>query len=231
MRDGEIDVFSSPGYLDGPVVSGGITLAPDEGVLWAGGPARIPWWFGGHDVYLTAFMLAWLAFVAGMGVLAVHSGSAAFLMVVLCADQSQADHDLATAGRRYTGCCPGVACCAAPPSVRGGSIFTGLACSDGSGQRSGGWRELTWPATTVVPPALIALADTQEGRAAHRRRPDRHPRADEQIALTGTFSPGVPAAKSTCQNRSICARGRSLRRLRQGRKYSAAGATACYVFS
>src|SRR5260370_296464 len=83
MRDGESDVYSSPCHLDGPAVPGGITLAAGEDVLWTGRPAGIPWWFGGHDVYLTAFALTWLTFVTRIGVLAVQPGSAAVLIFLV----------------------------------------------------------------------------------------------------------------------------------------------------
>lgn len=79
----------------------GITLGAGEEVLWAGGPARIPWWFGSQDVYVSASALVWLAVVAG------------------------------------------------------------LASADGSPRRRG-WQQLTWPASTVTPPAFIGLAEAEE---------------------------------------------------------------------
>lgn len=188
MRDGEIDVFSSPGHLAGPGVPGEITLAADEEVLWTGGPARIPWWFGGHDVYLTVFALAWLAFVTGMGVLTVRLGNAAFLVFLvpfafvggvypsagrvvhrrLLIKRScyvLTSHRLITTWRPLGGGTPVVVQARLgvllPPTLRGTSVVTGRVFADGSSQRYR-WRELTWPATTVTPPAFIALANAQE---------------------------------------------------------------------
>jgi hypothetical protein len=48
-----------------------------------------------------------------------------------------------------------------PPTVRGTSILTGLASGDSTRQRNG-WKELTWPATTAAPPAVIGLANAQQ---------------------------------------------------------------------
>jgi hypothetical protein len=49
-----------------------------------------------------------------------------------------------------------------PPVIRGRSVITRLATSpDVSSQRTG-LKELTWPATTAVPPVFTALADAQE---------------------------------------------------------------------
>jgi hypothetical protein len=80
FRDGETDAFSPPAPLAGRAVPGEVSLGPGEQVLWTGEPAGIPWWFGGRDVYLTAFALVWLAFVTGMGVLAARSGGAGFFL-------------------------------------------------------------------------------------------------------------------------------------------------------
>ena len=187
MRDGEIDVFSS-GHLAEPGVPGEITLAPGEDVLWTGGPARIPWWFGGRDVYLTAFALVWLAFATGMVVLVARSGTAAFLVFLvpfafaggvypaagrvvhrrLRIKRSRyvlTSHRLITTWRPLGGGTPIVVQARLgallPPALRGTSVVTGLASADGSSQRYG-WKELTWPATTAVPPAFIAVANAQE---------------------------------------------------------------------
>ena len=188
MRDGEIDVFSSPGHLAGPGVPGEITLAPGEEVLWTGGPTGIPWWFGGRDVYVTAFALVWLAFVTGMGVLVVQSGTAAFLVFLvpfafaggvypaagrvvhrrLRIKRScyvLTSRRLITTWRPLGGGTPVVVQARLgallPPVLRGTSVVTGLASADGSSQRNG-WKELTWPATAVAPPAFIALPNAQE---------------------------------------------------------------------
>ncbi len=188
MRDGEIDVYSSPCHLDGPAVPGGITLAAGEDVLWTGRPAGIPWWFGGHDVYLTAFALTWLTFVTGMGVLAVQPGSAAFLIFLVPFALAGGVYPAAgrvvhrrlrikrscyvlTSRRLITTWRPlgrGTPVVVQawlgallPPILRGTSVVTGLASADGSRRRNG-WKELTWPATAVAPPAFIALADAQE---------------------------------------------------------------------
>lgn len=48
-----------------------------------------------------------------------------------------------------------------PPVLRGRSVFTGPASAAGFSQRYG-WKEITWPATTVAPPAFIALANAKE---------------------------------------------------------------------
>lgn len=188
MRDGEIDVLSSPGRPDWPAVPSEIQLAAGEDVLWTGRPAGIPWWFGRHDVCLTAFALAWLAFVAGLGVLAVQSGNAAFLIFLVPFALASGVYPAAgrvvhrrlrikrscyvltsrrliTAWRPLGGGTPVVVQAwlraLLPPVLHGTSIVTGLASADRSRQRNG-WKELTWPATTVAPPAFIALADAQE---------------------------------------------------------------------
>jgi hypothetical protein len=188
MRDGETDAFRPAGHLAGPAAPGEITLEAGEDVLWAGGPARIPWWFGRHDVYLTVFVLAWLSFAAGMCILTVQSGSTAFLVFLV--PLALAGGVYPAAGRvvhrrlrirrsRYVltsrrlittwrplGGGPPVVVQARlgallPPVLLGSSVFTGLASPNGSSQRRG-WKELTWPATTVPPPAFIALADARE---------------------------------------------------------------------
>jgi hypothetical protein len=189
MRDGETGVLSSPGHLSGPAVPGEITLAPGEEVLWTGAPTGIPWWFGGRDVYLTAFALVFLAFVTGMGVLAAQSGNSAFFLVWLGL-MALAGGAYPAAGRvvhrrlrirrsRYVltsrrlittwrplgGGTPVVVQAPLdtllPPVIRGTSVITGLASADASSRRQA-WKELTWPAATVTPPVFIGLANAQE---------------------------------------------------------------------
>jgi hypothetical protein len=190
MRNGEIDVFSWSGQLAGLRVPGEITLAADEDVLWTGMPGGIPWWFGGLDVYVTVFALAWLAVAAGMGVLATQAGSAAFLVILvpfaLVGGAYPAvgrlvhrrlrirrscyvltSRRLITTWRPLGGGTPVVVYAwlgaLLPPVIRGRSVITRLATSaDGSSQRIGWWKELTWPATTAVPPVFTALANAQE---------------------------------------------------------------------
>jgi hypothetical protein len=70
MRDAEADAPPPPGRFADPAVPVEIALGRGEDVLWTGAPGRIPWWFSWSDLYLTAFALLWLAFVAGMGVVA-----------------------------------------------------------------------------------------------------------------------------------------------------------------
>lgn len=190
MRDGEIDVFSSPGHLAGPAVPGEITLAPGEDVLWTGGPTRIPWWFGGRDVHLTAFTLVWLAFVIGMGVLAGQSAGAAFFLVWLGlmalaggvypaagrvvhrrlrirrSRYVLTSRRLITTWRALGGGKPVVVQASLdallPPVLRGTSVITGLASAGGTSSRFQGWKALPWPAATVSPPVFIGLANAQE---------------------------------------------------------------------
>jgi hypothetical protein len=187
MRNGPVDVLPPPGHLDGPVPSG-ITIAPGESVLWAAGPGRIPWWFGGYDIYLTAFALVWLACVVGAGVWGVLSGSIVSLVVLvpfallggvypaigrlvhrrLRIKRSRyvlTNRRLITTWQPLSGAAPVLVQAwlgaLLPPTVRGASIFTGLVAGDGPRQRNG-WKEFTWPATTAAPPVLIGLADAQE---------------------------------------------------------------------
>jgi len=189
LRDGEADVFSLPAPLADPAVPGAVTLAPGEDVLWTGGPTGIPWWFGGRDVYLTAFALVWLGFVTGMGVLVARSGGAGFFLVWLGL-MALAGGVYPAAGRvvhrrlrirrsRYVlttrrlittwrplGGGPPVVVQAPlsallPPVLRGRSVITGLAIADGS-SRLQGWKALAWPAATVTPPVFIGLANAHE---------------------------------------------------------------------
>jgi hypothetical protein len=189
MRDGEIDVFSSLRLSAGPAVPGEITLAPGEEVLWTGGPTGIPWWFGGRDVYLTAFALVWLAFVTGMGVLAAQSGNNAFFVVwlgllalaggvypaagrvvhrrlrirrsryVLTSRRLIATWQALGGGTQVVVQAP--LDTLLPPVLRGTSVITGLASADASSRRQA-WKELMWPAATVTPPVFIGLANAQE---------------------------------------------------------------------
>lgn len=187
MIDGEIDAPPPPAHAAMPVPDA-ITLAPGEVVLWTGRPARIPWWFGGRDIYFTAFMLAWLAFAAIMAVVIARSGPAAFLVVLIpfclvCGVYpavgrlvhrrlliGRSSYVLTSRGliatwRPLRGDAPVVVRASLgtvlPPSVRGTSVFAGPVRDDYSRQRNG-WRELTWPATTMAPPALIGLTDSRE---------------------------------------------------------------------
>lgn len=190
MIDGEIDVPPPPpppAYGVMPVPDT-ITLAPGEVVLWTGRPARIPWWFGGRDIYFTAFMLAWLAFVAVTAVVVARSGPAAFLVVLIpfglvCgvypavgrlvhrhlligrSSYVLTSRSLIATWRPLRGDTPVVVRASLgtvlPPSVRGTSVFAGPVRDDYSRQRNG-WRELTWPATTMAQPALIGLTDPRE---------------------------------------------------------------------
>lgn len=189
FRDGETDAFSTPEPLASPAVPGAVALGPGEDVLWTGGPAGIPWWFGVRDVYLTAFALVWLAFVIGMGVLVVRSGGAGFFLVWLGL-MALAGGVYPAAGRvvhrrlrirrsRYVvtsrrlittwrplGGGPPVVVQASlsallPPVLRGTAVITGLAAAHGS-SRPRGWKALPWPAATVTPPVFIGLANAQE---------------------------------------------------------------------
>ena len=187
MRDGEIDVFSPPGRLDGPAPTG-VMIAPDEDVLWTGRPARIPWWFGGYDIYLTAFALVWVACVTFMAVWAARSGAVGVLVVlvpfglvggvypaagrvahrrllILRSRYVLTSRRLITTWRPLRGAAPVVVQARLgallPPTVRGTSVLTGLASGDSARQRNG-WKELTWPTTTAAPPAVIGLANAQQ---------------------------------------------------------------------
>jgi hypothetical protein len=187
MRDGGIDVYSPPGRPDGPAPAG-VIIAPDEDVLWTGRPARIPWWFGGYDIYLTAFALVWVACVTGMAVWTARSGAAGFLVFLvpfglvggvypaagrvvhrrLLLRRSRyvlTSRRLITTWQPLRGTAPVVVQARLgallPPTVRGTSVLTGLASGDGARQRNG-WKELTWPATTAAPPAVIGLANAQQ---------------------------------------------------------------------
>jgi len=187
--DDEIDAFSSSAHLADPVVPSQVALGPGEDMLWTGGPARIPWWFGGQDVYLTAFALVWLAFVTGMGVIASRSGGPGFFLVwvglmalvggVYPAAGRVVHRRLRIRRSRYVltsrrlvttwrtlGGGPPVMVQAPlnallPPVLRGTSVITGLAAADGS-SRLRGWRALPWPAATVTPPVFIGLANPHE---------------------------------------------------------------------
>lgn len=75
-------VPASAGAVTGPLPAG-VVLKPGERVLWAGGPVRVPWWFGSYDTYLSAFGLVWLVCGCLMGVLAVTGGTGAFLIFVV----------------------------------------------------------------------------------------------------------------------------------------------------
>jgi hypothetical protein len=187
MRDGEIDVFSPPVRLDGPAPAG-VIIAPDEDVLWTGRPARIPWWFGGYDIYLTAFTLVWVACVTCMAVWVARSGGAGLLvflvpfglvggvypaagrvahrrLLIMRSRYVLTSRRLIATWRPLRGTAPVVVQAGLgallPPTVRGTSILTCLASGDSSRQRNG-WRELTWPATTAAPPAVIGLANAQQ---------------------------------------------------------------------
>jgi hypothetical protein len=72
--------------VTGPLPAG-VVLKPGERVLWAGGPVRVPWWFGTYDTYLSAFGLVWLAGVCLMGALAVTGGAGAFASYPLAGDR------------------------------------------------------------------------------------------------------------------------------------------------
>ena len=173
MRDGEAGAPSPPARRAGPAVPGEIALAPGEDVLWTGGPAGIPWWFGGRDVYLTAFGLVWLAFTAAMGVLVAESpGNELFLawlgliaLVGVYPGIGRVVHRRLRIGRsRYVltsrrlittwrplGGGPPVVVQASlgallPPVLRGTSVITGLAAADGSSRQPGS-RLNGWKAT------------------------------------------------------------------------------------
>lgn len=188
MLAGQVDVFSSPGQLAGPGLPAGIVPGAGEDVLWAGEPARIPWWFGSDDILQTVFMVVFLAFVVGMCVFIVQYGNAAFLAFLvpfalaggvypaagrvihrrLLIKRSRyvlTSHRLITTWRPLHGGTPVVVQAwhraLLPPALRGSSVFAGPALADGSSRRRG-WKQLTWPASTVTPPAFIGLASAPE---------------------------------------------------------------------
>ena len=167
MRDAEADAPAPPARPAGPAVPGEITLAPGEDVLWTGGPASIPWWFGGRDVYLTVFGLVWLAFSAGMGVLVAESpGNELFLawigviaLVGVYPGIGRVVHRRPRIGRsRYVltsrrlittwrplrGGTPVVVQAPLgallPPVLRGRLVITGLAAADGPARQPGSRR-------------------------------------------------------------------------------------------
>jgi hypothetical protein len=173
MRGGAADVPAPPARLAGAAVPGEIALAPGEDVLWTGGPTGIPWWFGGRDVYLTAFGLVWLAFIAAMGVLVAESpGNELFLawlglialvgvypgigLVVhrrLRIRRSRyvlTSRRLITTWRPLGGGAPVVVQASLgallPPVLRGTSVITGLAAADGASRQPGS-RFNGWKAT------------------------------------------------------------------------------------
>ena len=186
MVEGGTDVPSCPAPSGAPV-PGEIALASDELVLWAGRPSQIPWWFGGGDIYLTAFMFVWLAVITIVAVVAVRTGSAAFLVFLipfglaggvypavgrlvhrrLLIGRSRyllTSRSLITTWRPLRGGAPIVVRAPLdallPPSVHATSVFSGLAHSDSRPRN--GWKDLTWPATTMAPPALIGVADAKQ---------------------------------------------------------------------
>ena len=182
MLDGLAEMVPPAGMSTGPLPAG-VVVAAGERVLWAGRPGRVPWWFGSQDIYLSAFMLVWLAFVGLMGAFAVINGSGMFLIWLV---------PLALAGGLYPavgrlihrrvrisrsvyvltdrrliaswrlGRTPVTVQARLvellPPVIRGQVIFTGRADSSRQG-RSAGWRHLLWPAATSTPPALIGITD------------------------------------------------------------------------
>ena len=50
-----------------------------------------------------------------------------------------------------------------PPVIRGETILTSLARTDGL-PRQGGWKSLTWPAAKIGPPGLVGIRDPQSVR-------------------------------------------------------------------
>ena len=167
MRNGAADAPAPPARRAGPTVPGEITLAPGEDVLWTGGPAGIPWWFGGRDVYLTVFGLVWLAFTAAMGVLVAESpGNELFLAWVglialvgvylgigrvvhrrLRIGRSRyvlTSRRLITTWRPLGGGTPVVVQASLgallPPVLRGTTVITGLAAADGASRQPGSRR-------------------------------------------------------------------------------------------
>jgi hypothetical protein len=161
-----------------------------SGKGWCGGPTRIPWWFGGRDVYLTAFTLVWLAFVIGMGVMVGQSAGPAFFLVLLGlmalaggvypaagrvvhrrlrirrSRYVLTSRRLITTWRPLGGGKPVVVQASLdvllPPVLRGTSVITGLASAGGPSARFQGWKALPWPAATVTPPVFIGLPNAQE---------------------------------------------------------------------
>jgi len=189
MGDAEEDAPPPLARLDDQSVPGEIALTRGEDVLWAGAPSRIPWWFSRSDLYLSAFALLWLAFVAGMGVLAVQSNTGAFFLiwigllalaggvypsvgrVVHRRLRIKRSRYLLTS-RRLIATWPPLGSGAPvvvqaplgallPPALRGALLVTGPASPPGPSRRNG-WRGLTWPASTVSTPVFVGLGDTQE---------------------------------------------------------------------
>jgi hypothetical protein len=188
MLDGLAEIVEPPGGLSAGPLPAGVVVDAGERVLWAGRPCRVPWWFGPQDIYLSAIMLVWLAFVGMMGAFAVTIGSGMFLIWLV---------PLAVAGGLYPaagrliyrrvrisrsayvltdrrlimswrlGRTPVTVQARLgallPPVIRGQAVFT---CRADLGRRgrSAGWRNLLWPAATTTPPALIGIADASAVR-------------------------------------------------------------------
>ncbi|HEX2319122.1 MAG TPA: hypothetical protein VHJ18_09100 [Streptosporangiaceae bacterium] len=184
MLDGMAEFVTQPpaGLSTGPLPAG-VVVAAGERMLWAGYSGRVPWWFGPQDIYLSAFALVWLTFVALMAAFSVTRGSGMFLIfrvpLALAGGLypavgrlihrrlriSRAGYVL-TDRRLIASWRPGRTPVTVearlrellPPVIRGHAIFTGLA--DWSRPEcSAGWRNLLWPTATTAPPALIGIAD------------------------------------------------------------------------
>jgi hypothetical protein len=193
------------GAVTGPFPAG-LVLEPGEQALWTGSTVCAPWWFGGQDMYLSAFGLVWLACTSLLGVLTVTNGSGAFLiflvpMAVACGLYPAIGRLIhrrmrirsayvVTSRRLITSWRLGgepVTVQAQlgqllPPAVRWQTIFTDQATSRERGS-SAGWKNLLWPASTTTPPVLIGITDPHAVR---------EPIAAVQLALRA-----APAAERT----------------------------------
>ena len=184
MRDETEDALPPQARLTGQTVPADVVGRGEE-VLWAGRPARVPWWFGGADLYLTAFALLWLAFVVGMGFVAPDSLFLIWLALMALAggvypaagrmvvrrlrikrsSYVLTNRRLIATWRPLRAGSPIVVQATLgtllPPTVQGALLVTGLVSADSASAR-GGWKSLAWPAATIAPPIFIGLANPHE---------------------------------------------------------------------
>jgi hypothetical protein len=188
MLGGHAGALPPRGGLAAGPLPGGVELEPGEGVLWAGQPGRVPWWFGAADIYLSAFGLVWLACAGLMCAFAATAGSGATLAVMV---------PLALAGGAYpaigrivhrrmrirrsaylltyrrlivvwrlTGTPVTVQARLGqlgPPAVWRDAVFADRVSPGGPG-RPAGWKNMLWPAATTSPPALIGITSIESVR-------------------------------------------------------------------
>jgi hypothetical protein len=163
--------------------AGGLALAAGEQVLWAGRPARVPWWLGSWDSRVSLYYaggLAWAGLlcllIAISGAAQVAAGLAPFLaagcgypiigrvlhrrMRIRRTAYTVTSRRLIASWQLGTGQPVTVEALLAEfpePEVRGQSVFLGPAELSGL-VRVRNWRYYLWPAMMMPPPALIGIA-------------------------------------------------------------------------